>query len=63
MYTPASRTLARAANALGGHRQLSEAFQVPAIQVMAWIADLEPTPAPVYVLAMDIVGRNPPLEG
>lgn len=57
-----ARTLKRAAQIAGGTEQLALHFKVTPSHLALWIAGVEPTPAEIFLRAVDIVseqGRDP----
>lgn len=57
--TPYTRTLARAASALGGEGELAQVLKVPEAQLRAWLEGSEAPPMPVFTAALDIVAKGP----
>lgn len=55
MTSPASRTLRRAAETLGGESQLARLFGVPRERVHGWISGSSVPPPEVYFAALDVV--------
>jgi hypothetical protein len=49
------RTLTRAAEIVGGQQKLALRLRVTRGRLMLWIAGLEPTPAHIFLQAVDLV--------
>lgn len=57
--TPYTRTLARAARAVGGEVKLAQMLKVPEAQLQAWLEGREAPPLQVFSAALDIVAKGP----
>lgn len=61
--TPYTRTLRRAADALGSENRLADALRVPAAKLQAWLLGDEVPPMQVFSAALDIVASGRASEG
>ena len=59
MATPRRRTLARAAETLGGERALAEALGVSVYALAGWLQGTSDTPDAPYFAALEIVANGP----
>ena len=59
MATPRRRTLAKAAEALGGERALAEALGVNVYALVGWLQGTSDAPDAAYFAALTIVANGP----
>lgn len=57
--TAQTRTLKRAARIAGGEEKLAKLLGCAVTQLRRWISGEEPTPAPIYLRALDVVSKGP----
>jgi hypothetical protein len=50
-----SRTLRKAAELAGGHKQLARQLRVPLAELEKWIAEKDVPPMPIFLRAVDLV--------
>jgi hypothetical protein len=59
MATPRTRTLAKAAEDLGGEQALAEALGVNAYALAGWLQGTSDAPDAAYFAALEIVANGP----
>jgi hypothetical protein len=57
--TSVTRTLARAARAVGGVERLAEHLNVAHAELQEWLEGTREPPTSIYVRALDLVARGP----
>jgi hypothetical protein len=60
--TPYTRTLARAARAVGGEAELARILKVPEDRLRGWMEGRETPPVKVFSAALDIVAKGPAIR-
>jgi len=60
--TAQTRTLQRALEVAGTLERLAERLAVSTADLSSWLAGTRPTPAEVYLRALDVVSRGRPPE-
>jgi transcriptional regulator with XRE-family HTH domain len=59
MTTPKRRTLATAAQTLGGEQALADALGVDRVLLSTWLQAQVETPDAIYLAALEIVAKGP----